>query len=495
MEANSVPPEVAGTDLSSQRPPARIHGVEPRGLRNLPLSPLFEGRFGRLFRRLPPAPTYSDEQLAELAESMREDPGGNTGSWGQPNAQPEDGDNPQIPAAYTYFGQFIDHDITFDPVSMLDRVNDPDALQDFRTPRFDLDSLYGSGPSDEPFQYDRDHPSRFLINEIETGEQDLPRNSQEVALIGDPRNDENTIVSQLQLVFLQAHNKLIAEVEADPDIQSEERFVEAQQRLRWHYQWVVVHDYLTRTCGQDAVTKRLHENPDPAKNEIKNRYYRVRKNAYMPIEFSVAAFRFGHSQVRAAYNLNEIVTNTPIFAAGDDVGPTDDLRGRKTLPARWEIDWSHLLPLGADKVQPSRLIDAHLTPALFDLPRFPSDQPQSLAFRNLRRGQALQLPSGQDVARQLKAPRVFSGAELGTSLDPTPLWFYVLKESELEEGNAGMRLGYVGAEIVSEVLLGLLETDPQSYFRVQPDWRPTLPIAEPGSGFSLSDLVRYATAD
>jgi hypothetical protein len=98
------------------------------------------------------------------------------------------------------------------------------------------------------------------------------------------------------------------------------------------------------------------------------------------------------------------------------------------------------------------------------------------------------------VARHLRAPRVFSGAELGTTLDPTPLWFYVLKESELEEGNGGQRIGFVGAEIVSEVLLGLLEIDPQSYFRVQPDWRPTLPIADPGSGFTLVDLVRYATA-
>lgn len=484
--------ELGGTEMASQRPPARIHGVEPRGLRNLPLSSTFEGRFGRLFRRLPPAPACSDAQLTELAEMMREDPGGNTGSWGQPDAQPEGGDNPAIPAAYTYFGQFLDHDITFDPTSMLDRVNDPDALRDFRTPRFDLDSLYGSGPADEPFQYDQAQENRFLIAQTESGEDDLPRNEQGIALIGDPRNDENTIVSQLQVVFLKLHNKLVAEVEADPNVPAERRFLEAQRRLRWHYQWVIAHDYLPQVCGPNAVNRRLSE-PAGEQPEIKNRYYRAQKNAYMPVEFSVAAFRFGHSQVRAAYNLNDAVPNRPIFVPGDQVGPTDDLRGQKTLPAQWTLDWAQFLPFDRpDRLQPSRLVDSHLTPALFDLPRLGSDEPQSLAFRNLRRGQALQLPSGQDVARQLKAPRVFSGAELGTALDPTPLWFYILKESELEEGNNGQHLGFVGAEIVAEVLLGLLEIDPQSYLKVDPGWQPTLPVADNERGFTLSDLVRHA---
>jgi Animal haem peroxidase len=490
MEANCVPPEVPGTGFESSRPPASVHGAEPRGLRNQPLSPTFEGRFGRLFRRLPPAPTYTDQQLTELAESMREDPGGSTGAWGSAECATRRGDNPRIPAAYTYFGQFVDHDITFDPVSLLDRINDPDALTNFRTPRFDLDSLYGSGPADEPFQYDQQQANRLLIATIGAGEADLPRNDQEVALIGDPRNDENTIVSQLQVVFVKAHNKLAAEVDADPGVPAEQRFVETQRRLRWHYQWIVVRDFLPLICGEAAVDRRFLKDEDPPK--IKNRYYRARKNAYMPIEFSVAAFRFGHSQVRAAYNLNNVVVNRPIFAPGDQVGPLDDLRGGKALPGQWQIDWSHFLPFGGASLQPSRLIDGHLTPALFDLPRFPADQPQSLAFRNLRRGQALQLPSGQDVARHLKAPRVFSGTELGTTLDPTPLWFYILKESEIEEGTNGQHLGFVGAEIVTEVLLGLLEFDPQSYFHVQPDWTPTLPAQEPGK-FTLSDLVRYAT--
>ncbi len=487
---DGVTPELAGTDQASQRPPTRTHGVEPRGLRNQPLSPAFGGRFGRLFRRLAPAPSYEVDRLNGLAETMREDASQGGGSWGQPNAQPPGGDNDAIPAGYTYLGQFIDHDITFDPASLLGRINDPDALQDFRTPRFDLDSLYGSGPADEPFQYDQERPGRLLVASTESGEDDLPRNIQQVALIGDPRNDENTIVSGLQRVFLRFHNRMWQEVEADATVQPETRFDETQRRVRWHYQWVVVHDYLKRTCGADVLARKLLE-PDGRAAEIKLRWYRARKNAYMPVEFSAAAFRFGHSQVRAAYNLNSSITNIPLFVAGDEVAPTSDLRGGKALPGGWQLDWPHFLPIGAaETVQPSRLIDSRLTPALFDLPRLPVDKPQSLALRNLLRGQALQLPSGQDVARHLRVERVFSGGELGTDLDPTPLWFYILKESELVTG--GARLGPVGAEIVCEVLLGLLELDPQSYFRVQPDWRPTVLAADADAGLTLGDLVQFA---
>ena len=73
---------------------------------------------------------------------------------------PDAGDS-SVAAVYTYFGQFVDHDITFDPVSSLERLNDPDALVNFRTPRFDLDSVYGRGPLDEPFLYDDNDLGRF----------------------------------------------------------------------------------------------------------------------------------------------------------------------------------------------------------------------------------------------------------------------------------------------------------------------------------------------
>lgn len=464
----------------------RIHGVEPRGETRVPVSSINEGRFGRMFRRLGSAPTYGPALLSPLAESMPEETG-STGSWGQPGAQPEGGDNPAIPSGYTYFGQFIDHDITFDPNSLLEKKNDVDALHDFRTPRFDLDSLYGSGPLDEPFQYDQTPENRglLLVGANENGEPDLPRNSQGIALIGDPRNDENTIVSQIQLAFILFHNRLFRE-QTDPAASPEVRFEEARKLVRWHYQWLVVNDYLKRICGPEFIGG-LYQAEEP---DFDLPHYRARTNAYLPVEFSAAAFRFGHSQVRSAYNLNGGISNIPVFLVGDEVGPTDDLRGGKVLPPNWTIDWSHFFVVDGSVPQPSRLIDEHLSGVLFDLPRFPADQPQSLALRNLMRGEALCLPSGQDVARHLRT-EVLADSDLGSALKPTPLWFYVLRESGKL---GGTQLGPVGARIVAEVLLGLFKLDPSSFVHMQPDWEPTIPaVAEPERGVTLADLLTFAT--
>jgi len=131
-------------------------------------SALFEGRFGRMFRNLPPF-LPADPALRKLAKQMVEpEP--------KPGTEDKSGDNPDIPAGFTYFGQFVDHDLTFDPISQLQRDNDPDALTDFRTPRLDLDSVYSRGPDDVPFIYDRDGV-HLLIGRNAGGDDDLPRNS------------------------------------------------------------------------------------------------------------------------------------------------------------------------------------------------------------------------------------------------------------------------------------------------------------------------------
>lgn len=462
----------------------RDHGTPaPRGLQPPPLSPLNEGRFGRMFRKLPPLPKLAPDVLRALADSMREPDAAATG-WGGPTTPPADVDNPAIPAGYTYFGQFLDHDITFDPASSLDQANDPNALHDFRTPRFDLDSVYGSGPADEPFQYDKASPGKLLVGDSQS-QPDLPRNSQGIALIGDPRNDENIIVSGLQTAFLLLHNKLLDEVTADPNVPEANRFDEAQRRVRWHYQWIIVHDFLPRLVGTELLERLMKFKNGKIDFDLPN--YRPRINAFMPVEFSVAAYRFGHSQVRPAYDLNSSVTNRPIFAPGDAVGELDDLRGRRALPAGWKIDWSLFFPINGSTPQPSRRIDTHLAAGLFDLPDRPADSPQSLAELNLLRGQAFDLPSGQDVAKYLgQVPR--TGADLGGAPEPTPLWFYILKEAELEGGE---RLGPVGGQIVAEVLLGLLKLDPKAWVNVDPAWKPTIPAS--GESLTLGDVVKFAT--
>jgi len=490
--------------------PYPFHGLNPpRGQKRVPLSRMHEGRFGRLFRKLEPAPPYSLDQLTSLANSMKdevpapEQPAG----WGQPGAPAEAGDNAEIPAGYTYFGQFVDHDITFDPVSQLEGKNDPDALHNFRSPRFDLDSLYGSGPVDEPFQYDRERQldaspdqqslaARFLIGANGHGQEDLPRTQpfgeQGVALIGDPRNDENIIVSQLQLAFLKLHNRFVRELARDDEKSKEQRFNEVQQLTRWHYQWVVALDFLPRLVGEAAMTKVWPawqqvatiggERPESAL-EFDFAWYQPKQNAFMPVEFSVAAYRVGHSMVRPAYHLNDQVQNIATFAPGDP-GEFGDLRGFRTLPQAWGLQWERFLALGdPGLVQPSRAVDAKLAAPLFDLPHGGG----SLALRNLQRGQALELPSGQDVARLLGNP-VRSGAELGTELDPTPLWFYMLKEAELDA--AGRHLGPTGATIVAEVFLGLLAFDPSSWLNQEPAWTPTIERA--GERLTLADLIRFS---
>ena len=231
-----------------KRPTLRPHGAELRGLAEVPRSTLHEGRFGRMFRNLPPfAP--ADEDLVALAQEMIEPPEDDQGDETA-------GDNDNISAGFTYFGQFIDHDITFDPASSLQQLNDPDALVDFRTPRLDLDSLYGRGPDDQPYMYDG---KKFRLgrplteNGTATNARDLPRyndindpNAAKLALIGDKRNDENVIVSQLHAAMLQFHNKLV-------DQDSVASFRDIQQQVRWHYQWIVVNDFLMKICGEEVV--------------------------------------------------------------------------------------------------------------------------------------------------------------------------------------------------------------------------------------------------
>jgi hypothetical protein len=452
------------------------HGKNvPRGIKGVARSSLNEGRFGRLFRQMRPAPELSDKKLKDLAEQMREGKGGSKL------------DNPKIPSAYTYFGQFVDHDITFDPVSSLQRQNDPDALTDFRSPRFDLDSVYGSGPADEPFLYHQPQRLKLVIDQQNVkGEPDLQRNAEGVALIGDPRNDENIIVSQLQLAFLRFHNKVAEQVAKDKSVPDERKFEEAQKLVRWHYQWVILEDFLPRVAGRAPVAERVERKGGEVR--IHPRWFHPKNSPFMPVEFSVAAYRYGHSQVRPTYDLNQIVTNRPIFIPGENVGELDDLRGFRPLPGAWTVDWSFFLdvPGASNKPQLSRKIDAKLSGGLFDLPGFPQAE-SSLAFRNLKRGQALGLPSGQAVAERMGL-KPLSGKKLGAP-EPTPLWFYILKESGL---GGGQHLGPVGGGIVADVLLGLLKGDSHSFVNARPGWKPTL---GPKAGkFSLADLIKFATS-
>jgi hypothetical protein len=471
--------------------------------------------------------------------------------------EPDD-ENPTIPSGYTYLGQFIDHDITFDPISILQARNDPDALFDFRTPRLDLDSVYGRGPADQPYLFERHDPvdqpegdnHRFLLGQDQRPESvpaprpDLPRNTDGLALIGDPRNDENVIVSQLQSLFLRFHNQMLTLV---PDsLGRGAQFLETQRQVRWHYQWVVVHDFLPRIVGSEVMNKVLPpEQPQPNLD-----FYRPKADAFMPVEFSVAAYRYGHSMVRPSYSLSSDVlrgsdpamNRVPIFSSSND--PLANLRGFRPLSAGWGVDWAFFYPDLPEPPaqrpdgnpyspepdrplvlpQPSYRIDSVLVEPLAHLPGEPvpmgpsGELTASLAERNLQRGRALGLPSGQSVAKRLgETPmsdeEVWSNAD-DADLDAkrkeilaafpqfqgnAPLWFYVLREAErtrrvgAEDPNprGGHHLGPVGGRIVAETLVGLLARDHHSYLYQDPLWKPLAGVGRSDGIFEMSDLIRF----
>ena len=414
---------------------------------------------------------------------------------------PSGGFNTRVPAGYTYLAQFVDHDITFDPTSKLQGDNDLDAVVDFRTPRFDLDSLYGSGPKDQPFLYDWSPqlaPGVKLLVGTSAGDgaitYDLPRNTQGRALIGDARNDEHLIIAQLHLLFIRFHNKVVDHVlETKSGLRDMALFDEAQRIVRHHYQWIVMHDFLPRIAGRKAANAA----------RARRRFYKWKGTPYIPFEFSAAAYRFGHSMVRGDYTLNRHMrAPVLIFADSDTPDALKHLGGFRPLPVALTIDWSFFFKLSTRRPQQSRLIDTNLAPGLLKLPAGVDPQRRPLPRLNLLRGVALGLPSGSDVAcamgvkplsqDELKpGKRPLTGAARAVLRAP-PLWYYVLCEAASRSG--GTHLGPVGATIVAEVLVGLLDADPSSYLREHPAWTPTLPGARDAT-FTMADLVRFTLRD
>lgn len=280
-----------------------------------PHSSFFHGAFGRLCPKLPgwSPPGIPDEKLDDFflniaQRLMIEEPGLTPSDIADDLAKIADLETrfgSSTPAGYTYFGQFIDHDITFDPTPLGMRENDPNGLLNFRTPRLDLDNVYGRGPDDQPYLYDRTDKAKMAIGLIpKSGLRDLPR-FQGRALIGDMRNDENAMVSQLQLAFLLAHNTLVDRARArglpDP-------FEAARKTLRWLYQFLVWNDFLKR-----VTDPHVHACALQATNACGGRrkwemglgdIYNWKHQPFMPVEFSVAAYRFGHSMVRNGYQTN-----------------------------------------------------------------------------------------------------------------------------------------------------------------------------------------------
>jgi hypothetical protein len=365
-------------------------------------------------------------------------------------------------AGWPFFGQFVAHDITADRSGLRHHVDSPE-LRNYRSPQLNLECLYGDGPTGAPYLYDRRETGKLLL-----GMDDVIRNDQGTAIIGDPRNDSHLIVSQLHVAMLRFHNRIMDEVH---------NFGEARRLTCWHYQWIVLHEFLPELVGQPLVDDILTQG---------RRYYRPTNGAFIPLEFADAAYRYGHSQIRDAYRVNERAAPAPLFP---------DLIGFRAVPSSRVIDWRFFFDRPTERArQRAKSIDERLPPSLIGLPVAITGDVEieayhSLAVRDLQRGQAVGLPSGETIARYMGVPpltRDEVGLESHGWSGETPLWYYILREAAVRAD--GERLGPVGGRIVAEVLVGLMDLDPGSFRSVDPSWRPTLPSATP-TGFAIGDVL------
>lgn len=435
----------------------------------LTLAPVAAGkasRFGFMFPGLPAFTDPTSQQLADLAQTQL-DPG-------------TDGENnPAMGSGFTYFGQFIDHDLTLDTLPQPSAPVDPRTLSNGRTFRFDLDSVYGNGPAGSPQLYEADGEHFRVQDPNPNGVRDLPRNPDGSAVLVEGRNDENELISQLHVAFLKAHNRLVDEGMS---------FAQARRTLTLHYQWAVVHDYLPHIVGQATVDRFLHG------RQVRGDFKPQNPNAPMtPVEFSVAAFRFGHSQVRPGYELNETSGIVPVFSFTDP-----DLRGGRELPAGNQINWGNFFPeLAAagdtDGGNISRKIDTLISQPLFRLPIPGAEASGSnvLAFRNMLRAKLYGMPSGQTVAREIGIPVITPASlNLGAGFEHgTPLWYYILAESAR---NGGSTLGPVGGRIVADVMLHILAVDQNSFLNRERRFTPDPEIAGEDGAMTISDLLVFA---
>ena len=444
-------------------------------------------RFGRMFPHLAPA-YVSAAVLADIGRQGEAMDGGSKKDRTK-----------TVPVGQVIFGQFVDHDITLDVMSQFGRVNDPHDITNQRTPTLDLDCVYGAGPEPHPFLYHNSGVfagAKLLTGADEPGAdanaaEDLfrapavPGGGRGPAIIGDPRNDENRVVSQMQLAMIRFHNKLCDDIHAATGHDGSELYEEARRQATWHYQWAVVNDFLVHMCGSPVVTDIL----------ACGRKYYCPSEPFIPVEFSVAAYRFGHSMVPMKINIRKGGGLKEFF------GP---VLGEGFSPVASEnavVEWGELLETGGPgSVQKAEKLDTKLATDLLALPFITSGE-ASLATRNLLRGNSFLLPGGDKVAEAMERPATeikkvmkkvaeVSGDRI---IEGVPLWLYILAEAEkigreTDPGkfDRGEGLGPVGARIVAEVIVGLLELDPTSYLGGNRNWVPNT------SYDSVGKIMAYA---
>jgi hypothetical protein len=479
------------------------------------------GFFGRMFPTLPAFASTQQPTLQRVIDAIRD-----VGEFGHnldakdaigagpaalivdPALNVNNVNNPNHTAGTTFLGQFLDHDMTFDANSPLGVPTPPETSPNTRTPALDLDSVYGGGNVASPQFYNATDRAKLRI---ESGGrfEDVPRQANGTAIIADPRNDENVVISGLQAAFILFHNRVVDLVrQQNPGISVNAAFALARQTVTWHYQWIILKEFLPQIIGQDRVNNILTNG--------RRWYTPVSGQHFIPVEFQGAAYRFGHSMVRPSYRVNLAGNpgNTPFFAmifdpAGEGQADPVDMRGGRRAPRRF-IGWQTFFDFGPQftdpgattpAVKPNKRIDTKISTPLFRLPLAAiasGDPPIALPVRNMLRHITWQIPSGQSIAQLVGTPVLgasnfpeWRGYNVGLDAS-TPLWYYVLKEAEVLE--QGLRLGPLGSLIVGEVFIGLLQLAPGSFLRDNPGFRPTLPARTAGD-FKMIDLLTFARVD
>jgi Animal haem peroxidase len=459
--------------------------------------------FGRMFNNLPPFAAQNPSVTEALIELGR--PGGlmdadddlDAGAFElivNPVLNLKNPNNDAHTAGVTFMGQFLDHDMTFDTTSRLGQPANPRTSRNSRRPYFDLDSVYGDGPVGSPLLYETTDRVKLRV-ESNGPFEDLPRDANGTAVIADPRNDENLVISGLQAAFLLFHNRVVDLVRDEhPAWEYDEVYQLARRLTTWHYQWIILHEILPAFVGTGMV-----------KDVLTNgcRFYQLESGrAFIPVEFQMA-YRFGHSMVRPSYRANFTGNAGGQFFAmlfEDQIGSGEpsDLRGGFRSPRRF-IGWQTFFRFPGFEldVRPNKRLDTKLSTPLFHLPLgaiAAGTPPTSLAARNLLRHLTWKLPSGQQIAAAMGAPALTAAhlADLHAIYPPfvtsTPLWFYVLREADILGG--GAQLGPVGGRIVAEVFVGLLQADPNSYLNQNPPFSPSL--GETPGAFAMTDFLRFA---
>ncbi len=493
-----------------------------------PGAPASSHLFGRIFPSLPPFAEANDTVRAALMEVGA--PGGVLDAHddlaagpknlivdptvnGNPTATDPYGsnpDNPTMTAGSTFVGQFTDHDITFDQTSQLGVPQNPLVSPNTRTPALDLDSVFGGGPAMRPDLY-APNPDGTVGPALKIGtggvHEDVPRvpngDGTWTALLGDPRNDEHVMIAGLHAAHILFYNRVLTDLghfslrrfpaARGADLSNSYlRYLIAREITLWHYQWLLVNEHLPQIAGQAMVSDVLARG---------NRFYRPPAgDAFLPIEFGAAAYRFGHSMVRPSYRAN-FTSGTgdsaspaadPFFGLVFDASlpgfseppsyDRDDLLGGYPAPRRY-VGWQTFFDLGDGQVKNNKKIDTTISSVMFTLPvpaiaPHTQTSPTVLPQRNLLRQLTWGLPAGQAVARAMRTDPLTAAdlAEIGRVYQPfatsTPLWYYILAEARVAAG--GLNLGPVGGRIVTETLIGLLRADPTSYLNVYPAFRPFL---------------------